>query len=121
MAKYVNPTVVIDGALDKIALGNQLLVCSSQPTTRANALSSALASTSLISGDFTKANGDVSGRKITIAQKSNISVTATGTANHIAIVDATNLLLVTTCDPQPLTTGNTVTVPAFKDEIAAAS
>ena len=121
MAKYVNPTVVIDGALDKIAAGNQLLVCSSQPTTRANALSAALASTSLASGDFTKANGDVSGRKITIAQKQNIPVTVSGTANHIAIIDGTNLLVVTTCDAQPLTSGNTVTVPAWKDEIAAAS
>ena len=116
MAKYANP-LVMDAALDKIATATNLLVCSSQPTDRATALSSALANQSL-SGAFTKANGNTSGRKVTVAQQSNIPVTATGTATHIALIDGSILLFVTTCASQALTSGNTVTVPAWKDEIA---
>ena len=116
MAKYANP-LVMDAALDKIATATNLLVCSSQPTDRATALAAALANQSL-SGAFTKANGNVSGRKVTIAQQSNISVATSGTATHVALIDGSILLLVTTCTSQALTAGNTVTVPAWKDEIA---
>lgn len=116
MAKYANP-LVMDAALDKIATATNLLVCSSQPTDRTTALAAALANQSL-SGAFTKANGNVSGRKVTIAQQSNIAVATSGTATHVALIDGSILLLVTTCTSQALTAGNTVTVPAWKDEIA---
>lgn len=119
MAKYANP-LVMDAALDKIATATNLVVCTSQPTDRATALASALANQSL-SGAFTKANGDVSGRKVTIAQQSNIPVATSGTATHVALIDGSILLLVTTCTSQALTAGNTVTVPAWKDEIASPS
>lgn len=116
MSKWAND-LVMDAALDKIATGTNLLVCTGQPTDRANALSIALANQSL-SGAFTKADGDTSGRKVTVAQQSNISVSTSGTATHIAIIDGSILLYVTTCTSQALTSGNTVTVPAWKVEIA---
>ena len=55
MAKWAND-LVMDAALDKIATGTNLLVCTGQPTDRANALALALANQSL-SGAFTKADG----------------------------------------------------------------
>lgn len=117
MGKYLNPTSVLDGLLDKIATGTVISVCSAQPTTRTEAVTTyALAQTTLTSGDYTKANGDTNGRKITVAQKSGISITASGNATHVAICDASNVLLVTTCTTQALTSGGTVTIPAFKAE-----
>lgn len=113
MAKWANDSV-LDALLDAVAAGNQIIVCSSQPANRAAALSAALASTSLTSGDFTKADGSPNGRQVTVAQKASVSVTASGSATHVAIVDSTNLLYVTTVTAQTLTSGNTVTIPSWK-------
>jgi hypothetical protein len=113
MAKWAN-TSVLDTLLDKVATGNQIIVTTSQPADRTAALAASLASTTLIPGDFTKAAGSPSGRQVTVAQKANISVSASGTATHVCIVDGTNLLYVTTVTSQALTSGNTVTIPAWK-------
>lgn len=117
MAKWAND-LVMDAALDKVATANQLIVCTAQPTDRANALSTALASTALTGGSFTKADGNTNGRKVTIAQQNGISATGTGTATHIALVDATSLIYVTTCIAQAVTSGNAINVPAWKIEIS---
>lgn len=117
MGKSIN-SLVLDAALDEVATGNQIVVCSDEPTTRNQAISTyALADTSLTGGDFTKAAGDVSGRKVTVSEKADINVDSSGTATHVAIVSNSDLLLVTTCTSQALTSGNTVTIPAFKYEI----
>ncbi len=116
MAKTASDAV-LDGTLDIIATGTILTVCSAQPTTRTEAVTTyKLADVVIDSGDFTKANGDVSGRKITVSQQADIPVDTSGDATHVAICDGSNLLIVTTCTTQTLTSGNTVTVPAFKYE-----
>ncbi len=118
MAKYV-ADAVMDLLLNGIAAGNIMTVCSAQPTNRTEAVTTyALADVALAGGDFTNANGDSSGRKVTIAQKANVTIDANGTATHVSICDGANLLLVTTCTPQALTAGGTVTIPTFKDEVA---
>lgn len=117
MAKFANDSV-LDAPLDKIATATQIIVCTTQPADRAAALSTALASTSVSGGDFTKADGTPSGRQVTVAQKSNVAVTATGNAQHVALVDGTDLLYVTTVTAQTLTNGNTVTLPAWKITVA---
>ncbi len=122
MAKFANDDVM-DAALAEIAEGNILTVCSAQPTNRTEAITTyKLADVALTpgdgNGDFTIANGDTNGRKVTVSQQDNIPVDSDGTATHVAICDGTRLLLVTTCTSQVLTAGNTVTVPAFDDEIA---
>ena len=73
----------------------------------------------ITSTDFTLADGDTSGRKITVAAQSAVSVIRTGTASHVAIVGSTGstLLMQTTCTTQALTTGNTVNIPAFDFEL----
>lgn len=122
MAKYVLPAV-LDVMLEEIAEATTLVVCSTQPTTRTEAVTTyALADVAVTpgsgNGDFTLANGDTSGRKLTIGIQSDIPVDTTGTAAHIALVDGTRLLYVTTCTSQAVTSGNTVTVPAWDIEVA---
>lgn len=119
MGKWINDAV-LDAALNEIKNNaNLMTVCSQQPTTRAEAVTTyALADVAMASGDFTIADGNTSGRKITVAAKNGVPVDASGTATHIALCDGTRLLLVSTITSQVLTAGNTVNIPAWKDEIA---
>lgn len=118
MAKSVHDNV-LDGALNVIAAANLMTVCSAQPTTRTEAVTTfALADVAMAGGDFTNADGDTSGRKVTVGAKSGVNVDSSGTANHVALVDGTRLLYVTTCTSQALTAANTVNFPSWKIEIA---
>lgn len=118
MAKWASDSIM-DAALNVIATGTILNVCNAQPANRTEATTTYnLATTALNANDFTLADGNNSGRKVTVSAKNDIAVGANGNATHIAISDNNNLLLVTTCTSQTLTSGNTVSVPAWKDEIA---
>ena len=116
---------VLDAPLNEIAdNGNKIVLCSAEPTTYAEATATYMLVEHALTvgdgnGDYTVANGDTSGRKLTVTQQSSISITNSGTANHAAIVDTGNskLLTVTTVTSQVLTSGGTVTIPAFKIEI----
>lgn len=105
-----------------IANADRQILCSAEPTSYAQATTTfALADVALAGGDFTKADGDVSGRKVTIAAKNGVAVDANGTGNHVAIVDdtASALILVTTVPtPQAVSVGGTVDFASYKDEIA---
>lgn len=120
MAKW-QIDAMLDAALSYISSNaTELYVCTAQPTDRANAISVAL--TGAATPSFTgPADGDTSGRKLTVDQEASISITASGTATHIALCSGTLLLYVTTCTSQALTSGGTVTVPAWDIEIADAS
>ena len=111
MAKFAS-TSVLDALLDKVGTATQLLVTTSQPADRTAALAASLA-TKTLSGAFAKSAGSPSGRKTTIAQQANVAVTATGSATHVCLIDGTGLLYVTTVTTQTLTSGNTVTIPAW--------
>lgn len=119
MAKSVHNDV-LDGAFDVLDQADLMTVCNAEPTTRTEAVATfKLADVAMTPNtDFTKADGDTSGRKCTVAAKSGVAVDTSGTANHVALVDATRLLYVTTCTSQALTSGNTVNFPAWKVEIA---
>ncbi len=106
-----------DGGLDKQAGCVTLTVCAGQPVSQADIAAKALASVTVDGADFTKANGDTSGRKITTAAQSNISITSSGTGDHVAVDDGTDYF-VTTCTSQALTSGGTVTAPVWDREIA---
>ena len=119
MAKSVHDEV-LDGALNVIkSNATTMIACSAQPTTLTEATTTyALADVPMATGDFTLANGDASGRKLTVAAKSNVTVDASGSYNHVALVDGTRLLYVTTGTSQALTAGNTVSFPAWDIELA---
>lgn len=117
MAKNMT-NAMIDGGLTKMGTCTRITVLSAEPASITDiTITYKLASTTLTSGDFTIADGDVSGRKSTVAQKTGVSITASGTATHVAIDDGTDWI-VTTCTSQALTSGGTVTIPAWKREIA---
>lgn len=117
MARFADQSV-LDALLNEIANGTRLTVCAGQPTDFADIASRILASETLTGGDFTLAAGDVSGRKVTVAAQADLSISASGTADHVAIDDGTTLLYVTTCPSQALTLGGTVSTQAFDAEVA---
>lgn len=122
MAKSVHDDV-LDAALSYVKTnGTRLCVCSTQPTTHTEALTTyMLAIKTISSSDYTgPANGDTNGRKVTVNAANSVSVTNSGDAQHVAVVDFANskLLYVSTCTLQTLTAGNTVNVPAWDIEIS---
>lgn len=121
MAKFAS-TTYLDASFNVIKNSADTItytVCSTQPTTRTEAVTTyMLASTTLDkSTEITLANGDVSGRKMTISAKNGISVTNSGTAQHVAICDASSLILVTTTNSQAVSSGGTVNIGTWKDEV----
>ncbi len=122
MAKAI-PDAILDKTLDEIATATKQVLCSAQPTTYAEANSTyALADVVIDSGDFTKANGDTSGRKVTIGAQTGVLIDTSGTGTHIALIrtaDST-LIYVTTCTSQAVTANgsNTVNMPAWDIELA---
>jgi hypothetical protein len=112
----------MDAAFDYLDQCDKMTVCNAQPTTYAEANATfALADVAMTPDtDFTKANGDTSGRKVTVAAKSGVTVDTSGTATHVALIRTTDssLRYVTTVTSQALTSGNTVNIPAWDIEIA---
>jgi len=117
MAKSLDNTV-IDAALTVVAGSTNITVCSADPVNFAGIAAVALATTTLAGGDFTIADGDVSGRKLTIAEQATVTIDATGTATHLAHDDGATLLALTTTTSLSLTSGGTVDIPLHKLEIA---
>jgi hypothetical protein len=99
-------------------------VCSGDPTTRAQAITNALATlTGLTSGSFTgPADGDTSGRKVTKNAESGDGIDANGTAAVICYCSASALIWkVNLTATQALTSGGSVNVGAHKHEIQDAA
>ena len=125
MAKSVNDDV-LDAALDEIINNADTRVaCEGEPSTYADATTdkgnggNALGETTITAGDFSKSDGDTSGRKLTVPQQTGVSVDVDGTVDHEAIVDDTQsrLLHVTTTTSQSVTTGGTMTLDSRDEEI----
>lgn len=111
---------VLDALLDKMALGTRITILSAEPLSILNITTTyKLGSLALTAGDgngdFVKANGDVSGRKLTVLAQ-NIPITATGTATHVAIDDDVDFV-VTTCNSKAWTSGDTAQASAFDTEV----
>lgn len=119
MAKTVND-LVLDGAFDVLDQATGMHACNAQPTTRTEAVTTFQLASAVMTPntDFTKADGDTSGRKVTVAAKPGETIDNTGTALFIALTDGSNLLYVTECTSQALTAAGTVDFPAWDIEIA---
>lgn len=115
---------VLDAALDEIGGANALHVCKGTPTDYASAVnpSNSLASVTLDSGDFTKADHATSGRQITVAAQGDVEVDANGTPAYYCLVNtSTSTLLAMTevDDASPdLTSGSTTDIPAVTFSVA---
>ena len=120
VTKYQND-LMLDAAFDYIrGLVTTMSICTTSPTTYSQAFTvNTLALVAMASTDITTTPGDTSGRKMHVGSETGLSVVTTGAAEHIALIDTDNtaLLFVTGCTTQQLTTGNTVNIPAWDDEI----
>jgi hypothetical protein len=125
MTKIVHDEV-LDSALNYLKNNiTHITVVGSTVTTYASATTQGadmLALVSVSASDFTGANGDASGRKITVGQKTGVEVSATGSAVQICLVDSSGagkLFYVTEVSAtQQLTDGNTMTFESWDIEIA---
>lgn len=84
-----------------------MVICSQEPTTYAEANTTyKLAEVTMAGGDYAVADGDVSGRKLTVSQKT-VAGTADGTGNHVALIDTVNseLYIVTPCNTIGISNG----------------
>lgn len=124
MARSVHNDV-LDAALAHLAdNGTRMDICATEPTTFTEATSTnSLGNTALTAGDgngdYTIADGDTSGRKVTVSAQTGISIDTTGTADHLAITNGTDTLLyVTTITSQGVTSGNTADTNAWDVEVA---
>lgn len=116
MGKLVHNDV-LDAALAEIATATGLCLNTAEPASRAAAISDNLMPEATPS--FTgPADGDSSGRKITVDASNNNTADASGTATHVTLIDAAVVLYVTTCTSQAITSGNTVNIAAWDIEIA---
>lgn len=120
MAKQA-PDAMIDASLDYVAGSDRMIACSAEPTSYAEATGVVDLATATMTPvtDFPKAN-DTSGRKVTMAAKSGVTIDHSGTATHIALVKTgdSTLRYVTICTSQALTAGGTVDFPGWKINIA---
>ncbi len=112
---------VLDGSLIVAAAATRMVAVNGQPANFAMADTGKLAEATLSGADFSFAAGDVSGRKVTVAAKSGLSVLAAGTADHVALLDVagSRLLYVTTCPSQALVAGGTVSIASWAIEVGA--
>lgn len=126
MGKLVHNDV-LDAALNIIKNDcNKIAFCQGQPASYAEANTAlgsggkSLANVAAVSGDFTLADGDTSGRKLTSAAKNAVTVTDSGSGDHIAYLDTvgSRLLYATTCPTRAVTAGDAVNIPGWKIEIA---
>ena len=129
MGKLV-ANAVLDAALQYLEDNvDWISVCEGAPTTYEHAHSNLGTATGKVLAHSTTptftgpADGDTNGRKTTVDEEAAMAVdvsSAGGGADHVALVDvsAVTLLYVTTCTAQVLTSGNTVTCPAWDIEIA---
>lgn len=126
MAKNM-PDAILDGMLDTIADNvDRIDICKDTPsdystatTAGTHSLGSVVVTAGDGGGDWTIGNGDTSGRKLTLAQQTGVSIGTTGTATHIAMTDGTSVYYgATTCTSQAVTSGNTATINTFDIELS---
>ena len=107
---------VYDSGLSYITSnGTRIDICSQEPTTYTQATSTYTLGNkaSLTVGSPT--NGATDGRKVVVPAITDGSVTATGTASHWALTNASNTLIATgsLTSSQSVTSGNTFTLDAI--------
>ena len=119
MAKYVSPNMV-KGGLNATATSNRVTVLSGVSGTPV--LTDITTTYNLASGAMTAGTdqplsaGTGDSWLATMAAKTGISITTSGTATHVAIDNGTDFVI-TTCTSQALTSGGTVTVPSWTQTV----
>ena len=115
MASYINDRVFDNGLTVLDTEVTALVICSALPATFTEANTTYKLGTKA-SPNVTLTDGSSSGRAANVAQITDGSVSANGTASHWALIDVTNSRLLaasTLSATQVVTNGNTFTLPAF--------
>ena len=99
------PDAVMDLPLDDIATSTAVHYCSAEPANHAGIAAVSLGTLVIDSGDFTKAVGDTSGRKLTFGAQTGIEPTGNGTVLFAAFTDGTTLKKTVPMTSQAVTTG----------------
>lgn len=113
---YLNDAVLDDGLNELTsATSTQLVICSQEPTTRTEAITTYNLGSKATPTISSPANRTGGGREVTISAFTDGSVTATGTASHWALVDGTRLLAANNlASTQAVTNGNSWELDAQK-------
>lgn len=121
MAKYA-PDNVMDSGLSWIqSNSNKLCICSTQPTTYAQAnVSYKLGSVADASICGAPQDWATSGREVAIAAKSSVTITTGSSAQHIALISTTSSVLayVTTISAQAVSASDKMNVATWDIRIA---
>ncbi len=113
MSKWMHEDVYKNGSQEIKDNATLYTACSHQPTTRTEATSTyKLADVSVSSSDFSWSQTS-SGWVLTVAAKPNIGVDSDGEVTHVAIVDASRLLLVNITEPLQIYAGGLFNFPSF--------
>ena len=113
---FINDRVFDSGLTILDTEANRLDVCSSEPTTFAQATSTLTLGNKTSLSIGAAADRTPTGRKVTVASFTDGAVTGTGTASHWAITDTVNSRLLASgalAASQAVTSGNTFTLAAF--------
>lgn len=96
------------------------VLCSDFPSTHTEAATTfALADVTVDTSHFTVTDGDISGRKLVVAEQNGVPVDTTGEGDHVALINdtASQLLLVTELGtPKNVTQGQLVKFEGFEWE-----
>lgn len=115
MPTYYWHNDVLDGSLNEIKTkADRVTVCAGAPASYAEATTipaggKMLAQVGIDTDDFTLASDGASGRKVTLADQTDNSADASGTADHVALVDDGDsrlLCVVPLSASQSVTAGN---------------
>lgn len=119
--KYASPDM-LDASLSLVRMyADTMVVCSGQPKDYADAVGPLMIGSIAMSEKHYNGprQGAFAMRMLTVLRRTEVPVEKTSTADHIALCDSTSgrLLYVTTCYPQSVVKGNTMTVPEWDIEI----
>ncbi len=105
---------VMDGGPNYIKTNcTRVDVCTSEPANYAGIAAVTVGNYTVSSSDFTLANGDVSGRKVTLGQKTGNNGTGTGAANFVVFSNGSSTLYgVINGDGDTINSGSPFTINA---------
>lgn len=118
MGKFAHADV-LDAALNEVKTATGQTLNTATPTSRANAISTNVMpeATPAFTGPQAGDGGGGS-RKVNVNASNGNTADASGTVNHVGLIDATVLLYRTTCTSQAITSGNTVNIGAWDIEFS---
>lgn len=118
MAKYILPAAIQAGFSHIQASLVSLVLCSTQPATRASAVGNCYMGGKTVSAGDLTVSAATGGNDMSMGAQNSVVVSADGNIDHVALIGTTALLFVTTATSKAVTIGDQVNVPAFKDTIS---